>query len=141
VRRRERAVVDTNCLVSRLLLGDSIPGLAVRKAVEASVLPVSEATVEELADMLGRSEFDRYVSIEDRKQFLHLLGRVAEFVPIIYPVRECRDPDDDRFLEVALNGRISVILSGDRDLLSLHPWAERGVAEELSEAVTERSAA
>jgi len=47
-------------------------------------------------------------------------------VPIIYPVRECRDPDDDRFLEVALNGRANVILTGDRDLLSFHPW--RGMA-------------
>ncbi|PYX08101.1 MAG: putative toxin-antitoxin system toxin component, PIN family [Acidobacteria bacterium] len=122
MRRRERIVVDTNCLVSRLLLADSIPGLAVRKAVDASILLVSEATMEELADVLGRSKFDRYVSIEDRKQFLRLLGRVAEFVPIIYPVHECRDPDDDRFLEVALNGRASVILSGDQDLLSLHPW-------------------
>ncbi len=122
MRRRERIVVDTNCLVSRLLLADSIPGRAVRKAVDASILLVSEATMEELADVLGRSQFDRYVSIEDRKQFLRLLGRVAEFVPIIYPVRECRDRDDDRFLEVALNGRANLILSGERDLLSLHPW-------------------
>ncbi|MGH9641009.1 MAG: putative toxin-antitoxin system toxin component, PIN family [Terriglobales bacterium] len=120
MRRRERIVVDTNCLVSRLLLPDSIPGRAVRKAVDSSILLVSEATMEELADVLGRSRFDRYVGIEDRKQFLRLLGRIAEFVPIIYPVRECRDPDDDRFLEVALNGRADVILSGDPDLLALH---------------------
>lgn len=122
MRRRERIVVDTNCLVSRLLLPDSIPGRAVHKAVDASILLVSEPTMEELADVLGRSKFDHYVSIADRKQFLRLLGRVAEFVPIVYPVRECRDPDDDRFLEVALNGRASLILTGDRDLLSLHPW-------------------
>ena len=122
MRRRERIVVDTNCLVSRLLLANSVAARAVRKAVDTSILLASEAAMEELADVLGRSGFDRYVSLEDRKHFLRLFGRIAEFVPIIYPVRECRDPDDDRFLEVALNGRARVILTGDRDLLALHPW-------------------
>jgi uncharacterized protein len=56
------------------------------------------------------------------QQFLRLLGRLAEFVPIVYPVRACRDPKDDKFLEVALNGKAAVILSGDSDLLALHPW-------------------
>jgi predicted nucleic acid-binding protein len=36
------------------------------------------------------------------QQFLRLLGRIAEFVPIVYPVRECRDPKDNKFLEVDL---------------------------------------
>ena len=42
-------------------------------------------------------------------------------MPIVYPVRECRDPKDDKFLEVALNGKAGLILSGDADLLALHP--------------------
>ena len=125
MRRRERIVVDTNCLLSRLLLADTSPARAVRKAVDSSLLLVSEATMEELADVLGRSRFDRYVSLEDRQQFLRLLGRIAELVTIIYAVRECRDPEDDKFLEVALNGRADVILTDHRDLLELDPW--RGV--------------
>jgi putative PIN family toxin of toxin-antitoxin system len=124
MRSRERIVADSNCLISRLLLPHSIPGQAVRKAVNAGLLLVSEATMEELAEVLARAKFDRYVSIEDRKQFLRLLGRVAELVPIVYPVRECRDPSDDKFLEVALNGKAAVILTGDTDLLALHPWRD-----------------
>lgn len=122
MRSRERIVADSNCLISRFLLPDPIPGEAVRKAVGVGLLLVSEVTMEELADVLARAKFDRYVSIEDRKRFLRLLGRVAELVPIVYPVRECRDPADDKFLEVALNGRAAVILTGDDDLLALHPW-------------------
>ena len=124
MRPRQRIVVDTNALVSRLLLPSSVPGQAVRKAVDGSILLVSEATMNELADVLARPKFDRYISLEDRQQFLRLLGRVAEFVPIIYPVRECRDPKDDKFLEVALNGKADLILTGDADLLALHPWRE-----------------
>jgi len=122
MRLRERLVTDTNALISRLLLPSSIPGQAVRKAVDNGLLLVSEATMEELADVLARPKFDRYISLEDRQQFLRLLGRLAEFLPIVYPVRACRDPKDDKFLEVALNGKAAVILSGDSDLLALHPW-------------------
>jgi len=39
-------------------------------------------------------------------------------------VRACRDPKDDKFLEVALNGESGLILTGDTDLLALHPWRE-----------------
>jgi len=126
MRVRERIVADTNCLVSRLLLPLSVPGDAVRKAVDSGLLLVSEATMNELADVLSRPKFDRYISLADRQQFLRLLGRVAEFVRIVYPVRECRDAKDDKFLEAALNGKADLILTGDTDLLALHPW--QGIA-------------
>jgi uncharacterized protein len=126
MRVRERIIADTNCLVSRLLLPSSVPGDAVRKAVDSGLLLVSEATMNELADVLARPKFDRYVGLEDRQQFLRMLLRVAEFVPIVYPVRECRDPKDDKFLDVALNGKADLIVTGDADLLALHPW--RGIA-------------
>lgn len=126
MRARERIVADTNCLISRLLLPSSVPGRAVRRAVDHGILLVSEATMMELADVLARPKFDRYISLEDRQQFLRLLGRVAEFVAGVYKVSDCRDPKDDKFLEVALNGRADLILTGDADLLILHPW--RGIA-------------
>lgn len=126
MRECERIVADTNCLISRLLLPSSVPGDAVRRAVDSGLLLVCEATMNELADVLARAKFDRYISLADRQQFLRLLGRVAEFVPIVYPVRECCDPGDDKFLEVALNGKADLILTGDADLLALHPW--QGIA-------------
>jgi uncharacterized protein len=124
MRTRRRIVVDTNALISRLLLPASVPGQAVCKAVDSGILLVSEATMNELADVLARPKFDRYISLEDRQQFLRLLGRLAEFVPIVYPVHACRDPRDDKFLEVALNGKAELILTGDADLTALHPWQE-----------------
>jgi putative PIN family toxin of toxin-antitoxin system len=124
MRLRERIVADTNCLVSRLLLPSSVRGDAVRKAADSGLLLVSEATMNELADVLARAKFDRYISLADRQQFLRLLGRLAEFVPSVYPVRECCDPKDDKFLEVALNGKADLILTGYADLLALHPWRD-----------------
>jgi uncharacterized protein len=119
---RPRIVVDNNALISRLLLPGSTPGRAVRKAVDAGQLLISEATLEELAEVLSRPKFDRYISIEDRQEFIRLLGRVAELVPITYTIRACRDPKDDKILELAVNGNAELIVTGDRDLLVLHPF-------------------
>ena len=119
---KERIVVDTNVLISRLLLPASVSGRAVRKAVDRGQLMVSEATLAELADVAGRAKFDPYLSIADRQEFMRLLGRVAEMVPIVRVVHACRDPRDDKFLEVAVNGRADLIVTGDRDLLALDPF-------------------
>ncbi|MGB8062990.1 MAG: putative toxin-antitoxin system toxin component, PIN family [Candidatus Sulfotelmatobacter sp.] len=124
MRTAERVVVDTNVFVSRLLRFDSVPGRAAEKAIHNAVLLVSQSTMSELADVLSQAKFDRYVTIDQRLQFIRLIAQTAEFVPVIHPVRECRDPKDDKFLEVALNGRADVIITGDADLLALHPWRE-----------------
>ena len=119
-----RIVIDTNTLVSRLLLANSVPALAVRKAVDEGQLLVSEVTMTELADVLAHPKFDAYVSIEDRQQFLRLLGRVAVMVPIVHTIRACRDPRDDKFLELAVNGEADLIVTGDADLLAFHPFRD-----------------
>ena len=125
MKARERVVVDNSALVSRLLLPRSVPGRAVRKAVDEAQLLVSEATLDELADVLSRAKFDAYVTIEDRQEFFRLLGRIAELVPTTYTVRACRDPGDDKFLELAVNGSADLIVTGDKDLLALDPF--RGI--------------
>ncbi len=119
---RERIVADTNTLISRLMLPRSVPGKAVHQAIEAGQLLVSDETLAELADVLARPKFGPYVTIQDRQQFIRLLGRVAEMVPITHMIRACRDPKDDKFLELAVNGGASVIVTGDKDLLALNPF-------------------
>jgi len=121
-----RLVVDTNVFVSAIMLSGSVPSQSVDKALDSGILLFSEVTMSELAEVLYRPKFNRYVSLERRGAFLGRLGTVAESVPIIQVVRECRDPKDDKFLEVALNGRADLIITGDADLLGMHPW--RGIA-------------
>jgi putative PIN family toxin of toxin-antitoxin system len=119
-----RCVVDTNVVVSASVFAFSVPRQAVEKALRNSILLFSDFTMDELKNVLVRSKFDRYVSREERARFLAQLNARAEFVPTIRLVRECRNPKDDKFLEVALNGRADVIITGDADLLEMHPWRE-----------------
>ena len=124
MKARTRIVLDTNTMVSRLLVPDSIPGQAVRKAVDECVILMSESTLYELAEVLGRKKFDAYVSIQDRKEFLRMLGRIVEMISILHAVHDCRDVRDNRILEVAVNGQAKVIVTGDEDLLVLNPFRD-----------------
>ncbi len=121
-----RVVIDTGVAVSAVLLPRSIPRQAFDAAVARGKLLVSEATVEELDDVLRRPKFDKYVPLALRLEFLAALVHAAEVVPIAQAVTGCRDPKDDKFLAVAVNGRADVLISGDLDLLALHPF--RGIA-------------
>lgn len=121
----QRVVLDTNTLISGVLLIESIPGQAVRKAITDDHVLMSEASLDELVTVLSRKKFDRYLRVEDRVEFVRVLLRVVDIVPIVTIVRACQDDADNRILEVAVNGDAEVIVSGDRDLLVLHPF--RGI--------------
>ena len=117
-----RVVIDTNVWISRLLLADSVAARATDKALEEFEVVVSEASVGELARVLSREKFDRYVSVRDRQEFLRLLLKVTTMVAVLSDIRDCRDPKDNRFLALALDSGSDCIISGDGDLLALNPW-------------------
>jgi putative PIN family toxin of toxin-antitoxin system len=120
-----RLVVDTNVLVSRLLFRHSVAAEAVRLAMSRSQLIVSSETLLELEDVLSRPKFNLYLTPADRLQFFHRLRRAAVYIDKVAEVSACRDPKDDKFLALALAGHANMILSGDQDLLVLHPF--RGI--------------
>ena len=115
-------VVDTNVLLGRLLAPRGVAARAVDRALARGVLLVSEATLEELAEVLARPKFDPYLSRQERQRFIALLGGVARVVPIHHHLHACRDPKDDKFLDMALSGGAKAIITGDQDLLALHPF-------------------
>jgi uncharacterized protein len=122
---RPRLVFDTNVIVSAALLRRSVPRLALDRGLETGLLLISAATVGELNDVLRRPSLNKYVSEDDRTLFLATLLREAELVNVTRTCNEARDAKDNKFLELALDGQASCIISGDADLLVLHPF--RGI--------------
>ena len=122
----KRVVLDTNVLVSRLLARQSKPGQAVEVAIARHRILASEATLMELAEVLSRAKFDPYLSIGERQDFLRRLDRIAERIEILRTIRACRDPKDDKFLELAVEGAADIVVTGDGDLLALNPF--QGIA-------------
>ena len=117
--REPRVVIDTNVLVSFLLRRGSVPWRVVKDVLECGELLVSDATLAELEEVLRRPRFDRYVSRAIREQFLSTLPEFATRVAIAERIKACRDPEDDKFLEAAINGQADFLVTGDRGLLAI----------------------
>lgn len=64
----------------------------------------------------------RYVDEDDIQTFVAALTREAEWVEVDTQITACRDPKDNKFLELAISGRASHIITGDSDLLALNPF-------------------
>lgn len=123
---RERVVIDTNVYLSRFLREQSVPGQAVGRAWREAVTLTSTAILEELRAVLHRPKFARYIQIEKIEPYLEKVGAFGLVLVNSPIIRACRDPRDDKFLEVAVHGRADVIVTGDTDLLALDPF--RGIA-------------
>ncbi len=79
----------------------------------------------ELVDVFARPRLARFVLPDLRDEVLALLDTSGVFVAPAERVTDCRDAKDNKYLELALAARVATIVSGDDDLLLLHPW--RGV--------------
>lgn len=69
-----------------------------------------------------RPKFDKYVSRESREHFLMDYQNTVLWVDVTQIITDCRDPKDNKFLEVAVNAEANYLISGDDDLLVLHPY-------------------
>lgn len=125
MRSNPRCVFDTNVLVSALLFDQSTPAQAFFAALHTGEIIMSADVIAELNDVLGREKFNRYVTEEERERFVRSLLGETELIEIEQKIQACRDPKDDKFLELAVNGGADCIVSGDEDLLVLDPF--RGI--------------
>src|SRR5207244_4240373 len=118
-----RVVVDTNVLVSAILKDQSLPALAVHIIEQRSVLLKSTATEGQLFDVLARPYFVSFIAPGAHAWLKRLLA-AAEAVTITERIVACRDPTDDKFLELAVSGHADLIVSGDADLLAFNPFRD-----------------
>ncbi|WP_242048985.1 putative toxin-antitoxin system toxin component, PIN family [Planktothrix sp. FACHB-1365] len=121
-------IFDANIIISAVLLPESKPDLAIRKAQNSGNILMSPEIWAELEQVLARPKFDRYISLEDRSKFLQdFFDTVILVMEVTEKIQECRDPKDNKYLELAVNGQADYIITGDADLLVLNPFREKPV--------------
>jgi len=76
----------------------------------------------ELHSVLTKKQFRRYVEEEDARSFVAGLVRESEWVEVSVQIKVCRDPKDNKVLELVLSGAATHIITGDEDLLALDPF-------------------
>ncbi len=119
-----KVVVDTNVLLSAALVPRSVPAELVDRLLADGRLIFSQATFSELETRIWKPKFDRYLPMERRKHILHELDASAMWVEVPAELARqtfSRDAKDDAFIHAALAGGATRLISGDDDLLSLHP--------------------
>jgi len=116
-----RFVCDVNVIISAVLLPGSKPDRALRKAQDLGKLLVSESIWLELEQVLARPKFNRYITPEERNDFLVDLSEIVQFIDVTEQINECRDPKDHKYLELAVSGQAECIVTGDNDLKRAKP--------------------
>ena len=120
-----RVVIDTGVLVSGLIRPRGTTGevlLALRDG-KFTVL-YSNETIMEIIDVLGRDKFrlKYHILPGDVSALINLIRLRGEAVIPKQRVADCRDPKDDKYLDVALAGEVDYLISGDLDLVSMNPY-------------------
>lgn len=117
-----RIVADTNTALSGLLWQGSPRRLIDLTRERTLTLCTSLTLLAELAEVIGRPKFAARLQAAGLSA-AHLVqdyARLAELVePQPLPEPVSRDPDDDQVIACALAAQAEVIVSGDRDLLTL----------------------
>ncbi|WP_020602094.1 putative toxin-antitoxin system toxin component, PIN family [Spirosoma spitsbergense] len=117
-----RFVIDTNTLVSAALFARSTPRQAFDTALNRGELLTSESCLAELNQVLHRPKFARYLTPFEADLFINQYSLKATMVSVSSVVKDCRDAKDNKFLELAIDGVATCIITGDQDLLVLHPF-------------------
>jgi uncharacterized protein len=120
-----RAVIDTNILVRAMLKPEGSVGPVVDFLRDRRyVFLYSEATLNELIAVLSRPRMvHKYgLTAAEVEALCALVIRRGELVEPDRSITACRDPKDNKFLEVAVAGKADVIVTGDEDLEVLDPF-------------------
>lgn len=119
---RKRVILDTTTLIGVLTKPQGICSDALILCLESCELLASRETLQELVEVSKRDKFDKYVSREEREYIVIECAKRVSLVEITIASTDCRDPKDNKFLSLALSGHADIIVSGNSDLLVLHPY-------------------
>lgn len=111
-------------LVSAAIRPDSVPALALEKALLHFQVCASVDTLTELETVLRRDKFERYATLAQREAFLDGCRAHTALMEVRLAISDCPDPKDNMFLALAWTADAELIVASDPHLADLHPWRE-----------------
>lgn len=120
---KHRLVIDTNLWISFLLTRDFTKFDRLMSA-DRTILLLSQELLEEIVEVAERPKFRKYFDLLELTDLLFNLRQKAELVKVRSQVAICRDEKDNFLLSLAVDGAATHLLTGDKDLLVLHPFGD-----------------
>ena len=112
-------VIDTSTLISAIGWKEGKPRKILNLGLSNNfTILISGETMKELKGVLSRNKFD-FIEKELKEEFLILLKEISKMVKIKTSIKLCKDPKDNMFIELAIDGKADYIISSDADLLGL----------------------
>jgi len=115
-------IFDSNIWVSYTLMPESRLATTVDQILEIDLYAMSDSTFAEISNVLMREKFDEYFSLSKRQNVLGKIASAAEWFTPAETIVNCRDPKDNKFLELAAACQADFLITGDEDLLVLNPF-------------------
>jgi uncharacterized protein len=120
-----RVVIDTNVWLSALLWGGQ-PSLIIQLIEQKQIQAISsENILTELTDILQKPKLQkRLIQLKITADEIVIIAKRLMTLVVIEEIiiPELRDPKDQMVLATAISGDAQIVISGDKDLLVLHPY-------------------
>lgn len=119
---KPRLVIDTNVFISGLISPHDSPPVKILNAIKNQKIIhlVSDPIVEEYLRVLDYPRIRKFKKIDDDfvRDIAAYLIHWTERVEIVSSISKSKDPDDNIFLETTVDGKASMLVTGDKaDLL------------------------
>jgi putative PIN family toxin of toxin-antitoxin system len=105
-----------------LLRPHSLPAVGLELVALGAEIVASAETLEELHAVLPRAHLDRYRGAGERMEFFEHYRELAAQHEVTAALADCRDPEDNEILSLAVSAQAQIIVASDDDLRVLHPY-------------------
>jgi len=133
--QKNKIIVDTNLWISFLLTIDLsiLDTILVNNKI---TLLFSEELIEEFVEVTQRIKFRKYFALDEVEELLIKMRSRALFVSVKSRVEVCRDVKDNFLLALAVDGKATHLITGDKDLLVLRMYGNTKILT-INEYVSE----
>ncbi|MBS1514375.1 MAG: putative toxin-antitoxin system toxin component, PIN family [Bacteroidetes bacterium] len=116
-----KIIIDTNIFISFLINTDF--NFIFKLINDGKIdLIISEELVGEIVRVSSRPKFLKYILKEQVNLLTEILLKFGVLVKVVSDINVCRDKNDNFLLALARDSNADFILTGDKDLLSLHKF-------------------
>ena len=117
-----RVVLDANVLISAVLFPGVCRTIMELLGEDKVTLVLSPALLEDFLRAIEKPRLKKLLPPDLLEEMISLIHRKAFIVEPKIKIKACRDPSDDAVLEAAIAGKAGMVVSGDKDLLTMNPF-------------------